>query len=165
ILYNGNSNDYNISNKELEYIINDNSNTNGNATNNINSITTTNINITNNDITTNNDLLQEEVLVNYKEKIKELLDIIINLRDKKGREIIYLFMMLPSSVDYPDYYQIIKNPISIECMKKKEYKNYEEFIEDIMLMIDNAKTYNIEGSIVYSDANIIKDAVIDYNSK
>ena len=40
-------------------------------------------------------------------------------------------------------------------MKKGEYPAFEYFEEDIKVMVTNAKTYNQEGSEVYTDAESI----------
>ncbi|CAI5758413.1 unnamed protein product [Candida verbasci] len=77
-----------------------------------------------------------------------------------------IFMKLPSRKLYADYYKIIKNPISINQIQKKldqdNYDSYEEFINDLNLMISNAKTYNEEDSFVYIDAVAIENLI---NSK
>lgn len=63
-----------------------------------------------------------------------------------------LFLQLPDREEYPDYYNFIKNPISLEEMAAKEYNTLGEFSEDFYLMISNAKEYNQKGSAVYNDA-------------
>lgn len=78
---------------------------------------------------------------------------------------------------YPDYYQVIKNPIALEDMKvfitvnafflssiriylfelqakidAKQYSTMSQFKADIDLMVANAKKYNVKDSQVYGDA-------------
>lgn len=71
-----------------------------------------------------------------------------------------LFMILPSKQEYPDYYQIIKNPIDLVTIRKKVEDDYYDtaasFFEDINILFNNAKTYNIEASQVYADANFLQ---------
>ncbi|KXT15769.1 hypothetical protein AC579_1548 [Pseudocercospora musae] len=78
------------------------------------------------------------------------------------RGIIDPFLELPPKLDYPDYYQLIKNPI---CMKqiekkinKKEYQGIKQFRADITLLCNNCRQYNEDGSTLYRDANLIERA-------
>jgi ATP-dependent helicase STH1/SNF2 len=68
-----------------------------------------------------------------------------------------IFEKLPSKKMFPDYYHIIKRPISFNEIKKRikngDYADLSLFRADFKLMFDNARTYNEEGSIVYEDAN------------
>jgi ATP-dependent helicase STH1/SNF2 len=68
-----------------------------------------------------------------------------------------LFMDLVSKKEYPLYYTLIKNPISMNMIKKRIYSSYYhsvlEFENDFHLMFDNARTFNEEGSVVYEDAD------------
>ncbi|CAB5112674.1 unnamed protein product [Rhizophagus irregularis] len=61
---------------------------------------------------------------------------------------------------YPDYYEEIKNPISLDVIKQKiddgEYLNEEAFEADLELMCENAKKYNVEGSQIHNDAIILQ---------
>jgi ATP-dependent helicase STH1/SNF2 len=58
--------------------------------------------------------------------------------------------------DYPDYYQLIKQPIALSHIRKRtnanSYKTVAAYRADWKLMFDNARTYNQEGSWVYIDA-------------
>ena len=62
-----------------------------------------------------------------------------------------------ASQEYPDYYQLIKQPIALSTIRKRisshYYKNVLDFREDMRLMFNNARTYNQEGSWVYVDAD------------
>lgn len=80
--------------------------------------------------------------------------------DVPNRGIIDPFLDLPPKNDYPDYYQLIKNPI---CMKqienkinKKQYQNLRQFRQDVGLLCANCKQYNEDGSVLYQDANLIE---------
>ena len=72
----------------------------------------------------------------------------------------YLFLNLPSKVDYPSYYKQIKKPISMHEIKQKaknnQYQETEQVMRDLKLMFDNARTFNVEGSLVYEDANVLE---------
>jgi ATP-dependent helicase STH1/SNF2 len=67
-----------------------------------------------------------------------------------------IFEKLPSKKLFPDYYHIIKQPISFNEIKKRmrngDYTTLDQFRADFKVMFDNARTYNEETSIVYEDA-------------
>ncbi|RPB16418.1 hypothetical protein P167DRAFT_481275 [Morchella conica CCBAS932] len=71
-----------------------------------------------------------------------------------------LFEKLPSKKIFPDYYHIIKQPISFNEIKKRirngDYSDLDGFKVDFQLMFNNARIYNEEGSIVYEDANAME---------
>ena len=71
-----------------------------------------------------------------------------------------IFLELPSKRVYGYYYQVIKQPISMSCIRKKiksnKYINLEQYRADWLLMFNNAMTFNEEGSIVYNDALVLK---------
>ncbi|GAB65548.1 bromodomain protein [Plasmodium cynomolgi strain B] len=52
----------------------------------------------------------------------------------------------------PDYYDVIKNPMSFNCVKTKlkkgQYGLPTEFIKDVQLIFDNCSLYNTSGSLV-----------------
>ena len=72
------------------------------------------------------------------------------------RLIVGPFVSLPSKKDYPDYYVLIKEPISLKIIEKKikkeEYSSITDLKKDVQLLCRNAKTYNEDGSLIYVDA-------------
>ncbi|AAS53055.1 AER375Cp [Eremothecium gossypii ATCC 10895] len=72
-----------------------------------------------------------------------------------------IFEKLPSRRDYPDYYQLIANPVSIDTIlrntKKGVYTSMVSVRSDFQTMFDNAKFYNQEGSWVYNDADYLSN--------
>ncbi|PVU97191.1 hypothetical protein BB561_000696 [Smittium simulii] len=90
-----------------------------------------------------------------------------------------LFLDLPNKKEYPDYYIVIKKPISMKLIKKRikasstfnpptnialtssnpnalsqySYSSLEQLHEDFIKMFNNARLYNEEGSMVYEDAD------------
>mmetsp|Transcript_18606 Transcript_18606/g.23447 ORF Transcript_18606/g.23447 Transcript_18606/m.23447 type:complete len:569 (+) Transcript_18606:3-1709(+) len=90
-------------------------------------------------------------------KFMETYKTVRELKAPDGRSICELFVTKPSKSLYPDYYMIIKNPIDLRTIhqriKKNDYKSIDNFEEDFKLLFDNARTYNVEGSIVFEDAN------------
>ena len=80
-----------------------------------------------------------------------LYETLLNHRNCEGHAIIQPFMVKPDIKDYPDYYSIIENPIDMQTISDRiksnsYYKTFEEFSNDIALMFDNCKKYNILGS-------------------
>ncbi|KAG0055639.1 hypothetical protein BGZ83_007939 [Gryganskiella cystojenkinii] len=77
------------------------------------------------------------------------------------RERAELFLRLPSKRDYPEYYQIITQPIAMDQIKKRMksayYKTPIEFKDDFHQMFENARDFNQEGSWVYVDSEVLED--------
>jgi protein polybromo-1 len=62
--------------------------------------------------------------------------------------------------DYPDYYEVIKNPIDMEKiaqkLKSNVYETLEDLVSDFILMFDNACKYNEPDSQIYKDALVLQ---------
>ncbi|XP_051483162.1 protein polybromo-1 isoform X6 [Apus apus] len=95
-----------------------------------------------------------------KEILEQLLEAVVVATNPSGRLISELFQKLPSKVQYPDYYAIIKEPIDLKTIAQRiqngTYKSIHAMAKDIDLLAKNAKTYNEPGSQVFKDANAIK---------
>lgn len=69
-------------------------------------------------------------------------------------------MELPSKKLYPDYYKVIKNPMSLNLvkdnLKKGSYLSLGQFKRDIDLIFENAMTFNVEESEIHQDAIVLK---------
>lgn len=91
-----------------------------------------------------------------KKAFNEVYKAVLACEDTDGRKRCELFRELPDKRDYPDYYQLITQPISLSILRKRmnagNYKSITQFKEEWKLMFDNARTYNQEGSWVYVDA-------------
>ena len=70
------------------------------------------------------------------------------------------FIELPPRVDYPDYYTVIKTPISLQDIERKLSKaasySLDEFSSDIDLLFGNARKYNAPKSQIYKDATTLR---------
>ncbi|CAL8338803.1 unnamed protein product [Merluccius merluccius] len=95
-----------------------------------------------------------------KEHLEQLLGAVVSYTEPTGRLVSELFQKLPSKVQYPDYYAIIKDPIDLKIIAQKiqmgNYRSVSAMAKDIDLLTKNAKTYNEPGSQVFKDANTIK---------
>ena len=101
-----------------------------------------------------------------KKEIKSLVESLVDeMRKIKDETDSYarteIFEILPSKKEYPDYYEVIKTPISIEDIlisaKKHSFKTLEQVKEKFDIMFENARFYNEEGSWVYNDATVLKE--------
>lgn len=74
-----------------------------------------------------------------------------------------LFEELPSPEDYPDYYELITSPVSLQEIEdrnsRNEYDSLSDVKSDVIKMCKNAMKYNTKDSEVYEDATIFKDVV------
>lgn len=101
------------------------------------------------------------ILSPNEQKCRTMYDTIRDYREPKAnRQLALIFMKLPSKNDYPDYYEVIKNPIDMEKISQKlkggTYQNLEELVSDFVLMFDNACKYNEPDSQIYKDALILQ---------
>ncbi|XP_072308340.1 protein polybromo-1-like isoform X3 [Eucyclogobius newberryi] len=103
---------------------------------------------------------EESPVLTLKEVLEQLLDAVATYAEPSGRVISKLFQQLPSKVQYPDYFAIIKDPIDLKTIAQKiqlcQYRSVHGMSKDIDLLVKNAKTYNEPGSQVFKDANFIK---------
>ncbi|QLG72548.1 hypothetical protein HG535_0D02560 [Zygotorulaspora mrakii] len=105
-------------------------------------------------------------------KITELIDAMrgqVDETDDHPRTSI--FEKLPLKKEYPDYFAVIKKPIALDTISKKNkkgsYESLDDVKNDIQTMYDNARFYNEEGSWVYNDAdklNVFTDEWFNQNS-
>ncbi|KLO15147.1 hypothetical protein SCHPADRAFT_939009 [Schizopora paradoxa] len=72
--------------------------------------------------------------------VQDLRTVTIDNRDAEA------FLKPVSKIDYPDYYEIISNPMDLQTVQKKvktkQYKSKKEFADDLDLIWSNCYTYN-----------------------
>ncbi|TMW58329.1 hypothetical protein Poli38472_011917 [Pythium oligandrum] len=89
----------------------------------------------------------------------KIYDGVLKLSDGTGRLRCELYMEKPSAIEYPDYYDFVKNPMDLATIKMRIdrhlYASHQQFEEDFKLMVSNSHTYNHPQSLVYHDANEI----------
>lgn len=100
-----------------------------------------------------------------KQLYQSTLTLVLNLQDETGVLVVDPFLKLPPKKLYPDYYQIIATPISLQEIQKKAktggYESIEKFKQDFQLMVDNATKYNDPASWIVLQAQKIFDFVSD----
>ncbi len=99
------------------------------------------------------------------EEFNDIINGITNLTDSNGYMVADLFLELPDKTLYPDYYALIKEPISLDQIRQRlnnsTYNSTNDFESDFKLMFRNARIYNQEGSIVYENAGVIEEYVVE----
>ena len=96
-------------------------------------------------------------------KLNTLFAEIYNLKDN-GEFVYKYFQTLPSRTG-TDYYKVIKNPLSLHAIGRKlkqlKYMDAQEFVNDLALITWNARYYNLPGSDVYKDAQVLDKFITD----
>ncbi|TRM66051.1 hypothetical protein BD626DRAFT_196124 [Schizophyllum amplum] len=86
----------------------------------------------------------------------ELWQVARDAVNKEGRQLATQFLHKPPRKIYPDYYSLITSPIAFDDIRKKLDRNAYTALDDVRadfeLCFTNAKTYNLKGSDIYSDA-------------
>ncbi|KAI1320222.1 hypothetical protein EDD11_001827 [Mortierella claussenii] len=89
----------------------------------------------------------------------ELYKIVLNHKDKTGRELADIFLALPSKDEYPEYYEVIKSPMSLQLVlsriKSGHYKTVDDFDREFQLIFENALIFNEDGSRINKDARVL----------
>eukprot|EP00037_Helgoeca_nana_P019925 m.196263 g.196263 ORF g.196263 m.196263 type:complete len:1521 (+) comp25055_c0_seq1:193-4755(+) len=83
--------------------------------------------------------------------------------DEAEVELCALFKELVSPEEYPDYYELVKEPISLEQIAEKisdkTYTTFDECVRDFDLMFANARIYNLPASWVCQRASALEAVV------
>lgn len=93
----------------------------------------------------------------HEHRIKAIMRGVRKERDvKTGRILFYAFEKLPDPKQYPEYYQEVAQPISLDHIRKnikrRKYSNVEMYLADMNLLFNNAKLFNADSSQIYKDA-------------
>lgn len=96
----------------------------------------------------------------HEHRIKAILRAVRRVKDETGRILSSAFEKVPDSRLEPTYHQVIKRPLAIDSVRKtikrRGYHTVDEFLNDMNLILSNAKTYiNDESNQVYKDAEIL----------
>ncbi|XP_034945785.1 ATP-dependent helicase brm isoform X3 [Chelonus insularis] len=96
-----------------------------------------------------------------KRAMKKLLMVVVNYTDSTdGRLLSEPFMKLPSRRELPDYYDVIKKPLTINKLLRKvdegKYSSIDELEKDFMQLCKNAQIYNEEASPIHEDSIVLE---------
>ncbi|PFH52268.1 hypothetical protein AMATHDRAFT_57287 [Amanita thiersii Skay4041] len=98
---------------------------------------------------------------NLNRLIKSRLQKLVDKTNDFGRILSTEFMELPSKKEWPMYYKEIKRPQCLENIfkriKRKEYSSAVEFAADVELVFSNAMTFNVEHTLIWEDARVLRD--------
>uniref|UniRef100_A0A3B4F902 SWI/SNF related, matrix associated, actin dependent regulator of chromatin, subfamily a, member 2 n=1 Tax=Pundamilia nyererei TaxID=303518 RepID=A0A3B4F902_9CICH len=77
-----------------------------------------------------------------------------------GRQLSEVFVQLPSRKELPEYYELIRKPVDFKKIKERvrnhKYRNVGDLEKDVMLLCQNAQTFNLEGSQIYEDSIVLQ---------
>lgn len=96
-----------------------------------------------------------------KRAMKKLLMVVVHYTDSSdGRLLSEPFMKLPSRRELPDYYEIIKKPLTINKLLQKieegKYADFDDLEKDFMQLCKNAQIYNEEASLIHEDSIVLQ---------
>ncbi|XP_030231386.1 protein polybromo-1 isoform X1 [Gadus morhua] len=110
-------------------------------------------------------LKKSKYLTPLQQKLSELYEAVKNFTDKRGRRLSTIFLRLPSRAELPDYYLAIKKPVDMEKVKShmlaNKYQDVDALVEDLVLMFNNACTYNEPESLIYRDALMLHRVLLE----
>uniref|UniRef100_A0A672IS18 Protein polybromo-1 n=1 Tax=Salarias fasciatus TaxID=181472 RepID=A0A672IS18_SALFA len=110
-------------------------------------------------------LKKSKYLTPLQQKLNELYEAVKNYTDKRGRRLSTIFLRLPSRAELPDYYIAIKKPVDMEKIKShmlaNKYQDVDALVEDLVLMFNNACTYNEPESLIYRDALLLHRVLLE----
>ena len=79
----------------------------------------------------------------YKSIYSSVYRAITQAKDNTGRQLASIFFVKPDPDRYPDYYEVIQEPIDLKTIDhkitKNHYKSIDDMMKDVFLMFKNAK--------------------------
>ncbi|EDV30236.1 uncharacterized protein Dana_GF23180 [Drosophila ananassae] len=99
------------------------------------------------------------------DRLWQFYETVREYQEPKGkRQLSLIFTKLPSKIEYPDYYDIIKDPIDMERIAQKlkqgAYESLDDLAADFLLMLENACKYNEPDSQIYKDALVLQQLTL-----
>ncbi|KAM9743324.1 putative global transcription activator SNF2L2 isoform 4-T5 [Menidia menidia] len=93
-------------------------------------------------------------------QMNTIIDTVINYRETSGRQLSEVFVQLPSRKELPEYYELIRKPVDFKKIKERvrnhKYRSVGDLEKDVMLLCQNAQTFNLEGSQIYQDSIVLQ---------
>ena len=90
--------------------------------------------------------------------VEEKLAVLTNDRDRK-RNFNYFATPVDTAL-YPEYLQVVKNPMDFSTIAATNYKTTKDFTRDVLLVFDNALKFNTDDSPVGMAAQDLKDVFL-----
>uniref|UniRef100_A0A3Q2ZIE5 Bromo domain-containing protein n=1 Tax=Hippocampus comes TaxID=109280 RepID=A0A3Q2ZIE5_HIPCM len=104
-------------------------------------------------------------------KMKKIIDAVIRYKDgTSGRQLSEVFIQLPSRKELPEYYELIRRPVDFRKIKERirghRYRSLGDLERDVMLLFQNAQTFNLEGSLqIYEDSIVLQSVFTSLRQK
>uniref|UniRef100_A0A4W5NWX4 SWI/SNF related BAF chromatin remodeling complex subunit ATPase 4 n=1 Tax=Hucho hucho TaxID=62062 RepID=A0A4W5NWX4_9TELE len=107
-------------------------------------------------------------------KMKKIVDAVINIsgdvfHSSNGRQLSEVFIQLPSRKELPEYYELIRKPVDFRKIKERirshRYRSLGDLERDVMLLFQNAQTFNLEGSLIYEDSIVLQSVFTSLRQK
>lgn len=87
---------------------------------------------------------------------QQMLERVLRAKDREGDALAEPFMRLPSRRQYPEYYVVIKKPMTLTDIKTRlkqhEYTTFSDVKHDFELICNNAKRFNMRDSEIWLQA-------------
>lgn len=104
-------------------------------------------------------------VVPLKKRLHALAKYLLDYTCEDGRKPLLAFMEKPSKKLYPDYYEVISEPIDFleieNKIRNEQYNSENDLVRDFKLMFANCRHYNEENSTIYEDANLLERALLE----
>ncbi|KAL6110140.1 smarca4 [Pungitius sinensis] len=103
-------------------------------------------------------------------KMRKIVDAVIKYKDStSGRQLSEVFIQLPSRKELPEYYELIRKPVDFRKIKERirghRYRTLGDLERDVMLLFQNAQTFNLEGSLIYEDSIVLQSVFTSLRQK
>ncbi|XP_064170613.1 transcription activator BRG1-like isoform X1 [Anguilla rostrata] len=103
-------------------------------------------------------------------KMRKTVEAVIKYRDgNNGRQLSEVFIQLPSRKELPEYYELIRKPVDFRKIKERirshKYRSLNDLEKDVMLLCQNAQTFNLEGSLIYEDSIVLQSVFTSVRQK
>lgn len=106
------------------------------------------------DLNNSNNILDDEGM------FEELFRFVMKAKDDNNKPLYTHFQLLPSKKRYPEYYEVIEQPIDLKLIAQKiqgnKYNLLIEMERDLLLMCKNACLFNEPGSQIHKQAKALK---------
>lgn len=106
------------------------------------------------------DLINNPISLDDEDMFEELFTAVMKVKDENNKPLYTHFQLLPSKKKYPEYYEVIEQPIDLKLIARKlQVKKYHHIIEmerDLLLMCKNACLFNEPGSQIHKQAKALK---------
>lgn len=110
-----------------------------------------------------NDETNDEEEPNGTNQYEELFQTVLSATDGDNKLLYTAFQLLPSKKRYPEYYEVIEQPIDLKLIATKiqsgVYTHLNELERDLLLMTKNACLFNEPTSAIYKSAKLLRKVV------